>query len=314
MAMFSPIEYEMLQTNPSAAPSGPSQAVLQTREQERPRKETCVALSQPRLMILNIYGAYGRRLGGWISVAALVELLGELGIDERAVRAAVSRMKRREILVSKRRDRRFGYTLTGQAEAILDEGDRRLFARREPAVLDDGWVVVVFSVPESERRKRHLLRSRLAWEGFGNVSAGVWIAPWRLAEEARTLLVRLDLDGYVDLFHAHHEGFGATAEKVGRWWDLGRLGAEYAQFIEEQSSVLERWRVGGGDDRVAFIDYLSAVAAWQRFPYLDPGLPAELLPTPWEGQRAAQVFFELGEMLADRGERHAAAVLRGHDA
>jgi len=270
-----------------------------------------MALTQPRLMILNVYGAYGRRLGGWIAVAALVELLGDLGIDERAVRTAVSRMKRREALVAERRHRRFGYRLTPQAEAILDEGDRRILGRRQPAVLDDGWVVVVFSVPESERRKRHVLRSRLAWQGFGNVSAGVWIAPWRVAEEARALLVRLDLDGYVDLFHAHHEAFGATAEKVARWWDLDLLGAEYAQFIHEQSSVLARWRGGGGDDRVAFVDYLSAVAAWQRFPYLDPGLPAELLPTTWAGQRAAQVFFELGETLAARGERHAAAELRG---
>jgi phenylacetic acid degradation operon negative regulatory protein len=54
------------------------------------------------------------------------------------------------------------------------------------------------------------------------------------------------------------------------------------------------------------------VAAWQRFPYLDPGLPAELLPAAWEGQRAADVFFALGELLADRGERHAAAVLARH--
>lgn len=271
-----------------------------------------MAATQPRLMILNVYGAYGRRLGGWVAVAALVELLGDLGIDERAVRAAVSRMKRREALVSERRDRRFGYKLTPQAEAVLDEGDRRIFARRRPADLDDGWVVVVFSVPESERRKRHVLRSRLAWQGFGNVSAGVWIAPWRLAEEARGLLVRLDLDGYVDLFHAHHEAFGATAEKVARWWDLDGLGAEYAQFVQEQSSVLERWRTAGGDDRDAFVDYLNAVAAWQRFPYLDPGLPTELLPPTWEGQPAADVFFELGELLAGRGERHAAAVLNRH--
>jgi len=265
-------------------------------------------------MILNIYGAYGRRLGGWVAVAALVELLGDLGIDERAVRAAVSRMKHREILVSEQRNRRFGYKLTDQATAILDEGDRRLFARREPAVLEDGWVVVVFSVPESERRKRHLLRSRLAWRGFGNVSAGVWIAPWHLAEDARSVLIQLELDGYVDLFHAYHEAFGATAEKVARWWDLGRLGAEYAQFIQQQSAVLEMWRVAAGDDRTAFVDYLSAVAAWQRFPYIDPGLPGEMLPPSWEGQRAAEVFFELSEMLAARGERHVAAVLRSHAA
>ncbi len=267
---------------------------------------------QPKSMLLNIYGAYGRRLGGWIAVAALVELLGDLGIDERAARSAVSRMKRRELLVPERRHGRIGYTLTDHAEEILGEGDERIFARRPPAVLQDGWVVAVFSVPESERRERHLLRSRLAWQGFGNVSPGVWIAPWRLAEEARRLLVRLGLDGYVDLFHADHEGFGATAERVAHWWDLDRLCAEYAQFVKEQSSILARWRRSGGDGRTAFVDYLAAVAAWQRFPYLDPGLPAELLPSTWEGRRAAEIFFDLADLLAGPGEAHVFAVLGRH--
>lgn len=273
-----------------------------------------MASIQPRLIILNVYGAYGRRLGGWIAVAALVELLGELAVDERSVRAAVSRMKRRGMLASERRDGRFGYRLTEQAEAVLEEGDRRLFARRRAALLEDGWVVVVFSVPESERGKRHLLRSRLAWHGFGHVSSGVWIAPWRQAEEARALLVQLGLDRYVDLFHSHHEAFGATAEKVARWWDLESLGSEYARFVREQSSVLERWRAGNGDDRAAFVDYQNAVAAWQRFPYLDPGLPAELLPHGWAGQLAAELFSDLGELLAEAGERHTAAVLSRHRA
>ncbi len=273
-----------------------------------------MAAIQPRLTILNVYGAYGRRLGGWIAVAALVELLGELCVDERAVRAAVSRMKRRGILAPERRERRFGYRLTAEGESILEEGDRRLFARRQPAVLEDGWVVVVFSVPESERRQRHLLRSRLAWQGFGNVSSGVWIAPWRQADAARALLVELGLDGYVDLFRAHHEAFGATADRVARWWRLDSLGSEYAAFVQEWSSLLERWRADGDSDRAAFVDYLGAVAAWQRFPYLDPGLPAELLPPDWAGQAAAQVFSELGELLAAPGRRHAAAVLRRHAA
>ncbi len=267
---------------------------------------------QPKSTVLNIYGAYGRRLGGWIPVAALVELLGDLGADERAARSSISRMKQRELLVPERRHGRIGYTLTDHAAEILEEGDERIFARRPPAVLKDGWVIAVFSVPESERRERHLLRSRLAWQGFGIVSPGVWIAPWRIAEGARRLLVGLGVDGYVDLFHADHEGFGATAERVARWWDLQRLAVEYAHFTREHSAVLARWLRGGGDGRTAFVDYLGAVADWQRFPYLDPGLPAELLPPAWEGQRAADIFFELVELLAGPGERHVSSVLGRH--
>ena len=30
--------------------------------------------------------------------------------------------------------------------------------------------------------------------------------------------------------------------------------------------------------------------AWRRFPFLDPKLPAELLPAEWAGARAAALF------------------------
>ncbi|MHB1552550.1 MAG: PaaX family transcriptional regulator [Acidimicrobiales bacterium] len=264
---------------------------------------------QPKSMVLNIYGAYGRRLGGWISVAGLVALLGDLGVDERAARSAVSRMKRRDLLVPERRHGRIGYALTDYAKEVLEEGDQRILARRPPAKLEDGWVVAVFSVPESKRGERHLLRSRLAWQGFGNVSPGVWIAPWRLAEGARRLVVRLGMDGYVDLFRADHEGFETTAARVTRWWNLDRLGVEYAQFAKEHSATAARWRRSGGDGRAAFVDYLGVVSAWQRFPYLDPGLPSELLPPAWEGQRAAEIFFDLVDLLSGLGEHYVSSVL-----
>ncbi len=265
---------------------------------------------QPKSMVLNIYGAYGRRLGGWISVAGLVALLGDLGVDERAARSAVSRMKRRGLLVPERRHGRIGYALSDYGKEILEEGDERIFDRRPPARLEDGWVVAVFSVPESRRGERHLLRSRLAWQGFGNVSPGVWIAPWRLAEGAKRLVVRLGMDAYVDLFRADHEGFEATASRVNRWWNLDRLGAEYAQFVKEHSATAARWRREGADGRAAFIEYLGVVSAWQRFPYLDPRLPPELLPPDWEGQRAAEIFFDLVDQLSELGEHYVSDVLR----
>src|SRR6266498_1761766 len=50
---------------------------------------------RPRSLILDLYGAYIRRLGGWMAVSNLITLMGQLGVDEQAVRSAVSRMTRR---------------------------------------------------------------------------------------------------------------------------------------------------------------------------------------------------------------------------
>ena len=91
---------------------------------------------QPRQLIVTVYGLYSRGAGGWMSVASLVSLLGDLGVDEPAVRSSISRLKRRGILLARKRDGAAGYELSAGAQAILREGDHRIF-RRERARLGD---------------------------------------------------------------------------------------------------------------------------------------------------------------------------------
>ncbi len=147
---------------------------------------------QPRQLIVTVYGLYSRGAGGWMSVASLVSLLGDLGVDEPAVRSSISRLKRRGILLARKRDGAAGYELSAGAQAILREGDHRIF-RRERARLGDGWLLAVFSVPEAERHQRHVLRSQLSRLGFGTAAPGVWIAPAYLHEATTEMLARLGL-------------------------------------------------------------------------------------------------------------------------
>jgi phenylacetic acid degradation operon negative regulatory protein len=282
--------------------------------------------AQPRALIVTIYGLYAREAGGWLSVASLIRLMAGLGADEPAVRSSISRLKHRGILEPQRRDGAAGYSLSGPGRDILAEGDRRIFARPR-ARLSDGWLLAVFSVPERDRRRRHELRSRLAWLGFGTVAAGVWIAPGHLADEAAEVLQRHDLAGYVSLFRAHYLAFGDAAEQVGQWWDLGRLQNLYQAFLNETGPLLSRWRrrrpkalaaadaaLAAADaalaaaDARAFADYVRVFTAWRRLPFLDPGLPGELLPGDWRGLRAAAAFAELRDLLADGAHRHVLAV------
>ena len=256
---------------------------------------------QPRALIVTVYGLYARDEQGWFSVSTLIRLMAELGVDEPAVRSSISRLKRREILIAQPQHGAAGYALSPAARAILDEGDRRIFARPR-GTADEGWLLAVFSVPESERNRRHALRSRLSRLGFGTVAAGVWVAPAHLEAETREALERDELAAYVDLFRADYLAFGDLAEQVRIWWDLEALQASYDEFLSTYSPMLARWRRRRTiDDAVqgdAFADYVRALTAWRRLPYLDPGLPDDVLPSGWSGQRAADLFFELRERLA----------------
>ncbi|MGW7820823.1 PaaX family transcriptional regulator [Streptomyces puniciscabiei] len=259
----------------------------------------------PRSLIVTLYGAYGRFMPGPVPVAELIRLLAAVGVDAPSVRSSVSRLKRRGLLLPARTAQgAAGYELSPEARQLLEDGDRRIYATTP--VADEGWVLAVFSVPESERQKRHVLRSRLAGLGFGTAAPGVWIAPARLYEETRHTLRRLHLDPYVDLFRGEHLGFAPTAEAVARWWDLAAIAKEHERFLDAHGPVLHSWehRTDTPPEE-AYRDYLRALDSWRHLPYTDPGLPSRLLPAGWPGMRSAEVFRALHERLRDAGARFA---------
>jgi len=265
----------------------------------------------PRALIVTAYGLYARESGGWLSISSLIRLMAVVGVEEPAVRSSISRLKRRGILVPEKVDGQAGYALSEAARGILREGDRRIFERPRAAA-DDGWLVVVFSIPEAEREKRHRLRSRLSWLGFGTVASGVWIAPAHVEAEARDALASSGLAAYVDLFRGDYLGFRPQADQVASWWDLVGLERTYEEFVACYRPVLARWRRSRrADDEAAFADYLRVLTHWRRLPYLDPGLAPELLPKRWQGSQAADIFFELHQRLAAPAHRHVEAVIAG---
>jgi phenylacetic acid degradation operon negative regulatory protein len=51
------------------------------------------------------------------------------------------------------------------------------------------------------------------------------------------------------------------------------------------------------------------VTDWRRLPYLDPGLPDELLPQGWGGLRATQEFFALRALLEEPARAYVGRVI-----
>ncbi len=263
---------------------------------------------QPRQLIVTLYGLYARDEHNWLSVAALVRLMSELGVDGQAVRSSVSRLKRRDTLRSLSVAGSAGYSLSPAALEVLREGDARIFRSRR-AVLADGWVLVVFSVPESERERRHELRTQLSRLGFGTAAPGVWVAPAHLAGETARVLARGELARYVDMFRADHLGFTDLAGKVAEWWDLDELSAQSAEFIGRFRPVADRLPVHPASEAAAFRLYVPMLTTWRRLPYSDPGLPLELLPAGWSGEIATELFARLDGELREPARRHAMAVI-----
>ncbi len=250
-------------------------------------------------------GVHLRAVGGWIAVADLVELCSH-GRDPGGTRSALSRLKSKGLVEPEVRDGQAGYRLAPSAIPMLERGDRRIFAHRELRPDEDGWMVVVFSVPDSERHLRHQLRHQLTWLGCGMIAPGTWIGPGHLFSEAVDVLRQRDLHTYTTIMRAVELRPPADlTDVVAQWWDLGDLEARYRTFLADHAETERAW---DGTDRTAFEEHLRLVDDWRAIPYLDPGLPPEVTPPGWPGHRGIELFLRLQSVLAGPAARHVRTV------
>lgn len=243
-------------------------------------------------LLRTLIGLYLRPLGGEISSAALVTLLGDLGIQQGPARTAITRVKQRGLLLAAPSAR---YALNPAAVPMLERGDRRIFEVRTMRSGDD-WLLVSASVPEAQRDVRHLLRTRLLFLGAGTVAPGLWITPAHLAGEVDALLDETGARPFATLFRAADpQPAVPLREAAATWWDLTALRAEHERFLASAADL---------DLNAPFAAYVRLIDSWRVLPYVDPGLPADLLPTDWPGTRSVTEFERLSAALSGPARAH----------
>src|SRR5574337_364652 len=191
--------------------------------------------------VLTFFGVYGRPAGAALPIAAVVRLLAELGLEPSSVRSSISRLKGKGVLVSAKVASGSGYALAEALEPHMRAGDERIFSPRAMGV-DDPWLLVSFSVPESERQHRHQIRAGLSRMGFGTVVAGLYIGPARLQPDAVEYIREHQLWDYVELFECRPSAFGDLRAKVSSWWDLDALASEYHEFVDRYQPEATKWQ------------------------------------------------------------------------
>lgn len=258
-------------------------------------------------LVRTVVGSSVRTHGGWMSASTLVALMKSLGVPAQRTRTALTRLKAKGVLVSEARHGAAGYAIADEARAMLERGDRRIYHPRSMPGLDD-WFVISFTVPEVDRHLRHQLKRRLARIGCGSVAGALWIGPGYLTDEALLIVSDLGLDGQVTVFRVH-EILGATAPEVAvaRWWDLAAIAALHETFIASRTGAAEQYLAAPSPEH-AFQLWMATLDVWRPIPYLDPGLPADLLPADWPGRRSVEMFLELRDLLEAPAGEHIAGV------
>ncbi|MCP4362503.1 MAG: phenylacetic acid degradation operon negative regulatory protein PaaX [Chloroflexi bacterium] len=255
-----------------------------------------------QFLIFTLFGDYIVPRGGKIWTGSLLHLMDVLGVSERAVRSALSRMRRKGWLETKRHGRRSQYALTPRGQTLLEGGGQRIF---EPVMTewDDKWHLVVYSLPGDKRGERHILRAQLSWLGFGSLAPGNWVSPRNRITELKRISNELDLEAYVQMFSGIYLGPSSVQSLVEQCWDLQGLANQYKTFIVRYQGEYAACQADQNNGRplepqTCFQRRYWFTQKFQSFPLKDPNLPTVLLPDDWIGFRGRQLFEAYRQLLS----------------
>ncbi|MER6157676.1 PaaX family transcriptional regulator C-terminal domain-containing protein [Streptomyces sp. NPDC001868] len=261
---------------------------------------------RPQSLMLAFFGNHVLEEGDrdlCVYSGSIIDVLGRVGVGEQAVRSTLTRMVNRGLLRRQREGRRMYFGLTPQATRVLGDGRTRIW--KQGAVNDDWdgtWTLLGFSLPDSWKRRRHDLRSRLTWSGFGALYSGLWIAPGNV--DIAGVVAELGLTDHVKIFHARADTTTDIELMVRDTWDLESIAARYVTFDK-------RWTAhpgaGSGDDPIG--TRLRLVSEWLWTIRTDPRLPARHLPPDWPARAAEDTFRRVAARTGTPARRMAAELL-----
>lgn len=272
---------------------------------------------KPKSALLTLYGDYGLRRGRReIGIGSLIDLLGNLGLSEQAIRCSVSRMCRADLLEVRHDNNKSFYSLTKQGTGLMETGEQRIFERTTKH-WDGNWSIVTYSIPEEKKEIRNEFRKELGWLGYGPLCDATWISPNNRADEVEIVVKRLKIKDNVQVFAAKHLGQTDAQGIVARCWDLETLQQRYADFIKRyrpklddfQNRFLNELLIKPSD---CFVERFELIHQYRKFPFMDPDLPSDLLPDDWLRSEAADLFNRYYGLLTEKANEYFDSVTRNY--
>jgi phenylacetic acid degradation operon negative regulatory protein len=240
-----------------------------------------------RAYLLILLGDYALDQGDAAWTRTIVDALGLVGFEEKAARQALTRTASAGLLASSPVGRRTRWHITPAGHEALTAAKNRLFASGPEPDWNGDWLLLLTTVPENHRNLRHRLRTSLGWAGFGSLGPGIWLSPHPShAAEARQVLATLGEPVQATLLHARLDNPEERRRLVDQAWDVAELDRQYRAFLDRFTDVQP------DSPGQALAELAHLLYQWRRLLLADPGLPPQLLPPQWSGNRARRLLLD----------------------
>jgi phenylacetic acid degradation operon negative regulatory protein len=265
-------------------------------------RRRAVGAPAARSVLLTLLGEYVLPASGGAWQETLIAALETLDHKTPAARRALARSVAAGWLRTERHGRRSRVYLKPATAEMLHAGTERIYSFGDSWDWDGRWLLVVLRVPEERREVRHQVRTRLAWAGFGSLGGGLWISPH--VERERELHDATGAGSVAEVvtFRAEIGDVGNPAKIVAEAWDLDAVATAYRAFIARFG------RLRPTSSEAIFRAQTQMVHDWRKFPFVDPDLPAVMLPTRWPRRRAHDLFQERHAQWHAAAQEHFAAL------
>lgn len=128
------------------------------------------------------------------------------GFGRRTLGSALSGVRKRGYVRTARKSRKAHPALVLTPKGILRVLFERckFFSSKQKNTWDKKWRMLIFDIPEKQRRYRDFLRRHLASFGFFKLHKSVWVTPHRISPDLIRLLWELRIKVYTRCIVAEH--------------------------------------------------------------------------------------------------------------
>lgn len=181
-------------------------------------------------VIITVFGDAVVPRGGVVGLVSLLPLLERIGIEQNAVRTAMSRLANDGWVVRERIGRQSFYSLAKDGQATFESAARRIYAL-QPSPWTGFFEIVLLR--GQDHRNRPVTQRRMGEAGFGRIMPDVYLRPkveFQPPVPVEDAAIVVETRTITPL---------TISDLVGQCWPVDDLATGYSRLVARFSSVLD---------------------------------------------------------------------------